>query len=141
MGSAFPAEPREWYDGLEDEPVLFLQWPNDDKADLVAHAPHRDCAQHYPHRMTECGRFVGSSSNGRTPGSEPGNRGLSPCEPATLSTRGATGERGPLLKGRFRFDSGRVDQRCSEVVQWQDGRPLTGTMGVRVPPSEPISDA
>ncbi len=53
MGSAFPAEPREWFLELEDDAVMFaMSSPN-----LVCHFAHRECPLETPHAFSECGRF------------------------------------------------------------------------------------
>lgn len=58
MGSAFCAEPPEWFQGIEDEPVLFLTFPSDAHAETVCHRAHDECQIEQPHQMAECGRFA-----------------------------------------------------------------------------------
>jgi hypothetical protein len=56
MGSAFPAEPREWFAGEDDTPVMFLMWIGDERPVMVAHAHDPKCGHSdYPHTETECG--------------------------------------------------------------------------------------
>lgn len=62
MGSAFPAEPHEWFDGLEDEPVMFVMTLNDYGCPWVCHLRHAECCIEEPHRVEQCGRlsFLGA---------------------------------------------------------------------------------
>jgi hypothetical protein len=53
MGSAFPAEPPEWF-ACETGPLLMFSFvdPN-----LLMHHPTRRCKIEYPHRVEECGEM------------------------------------------------------------------------------------
>ena len=64
MGSAFAAEPREWFsDEDRAELVTFAG-----ESDLVMHWPHPECRIECPHPISECGRFQPAAESGAATG-------------------------------------------------------------------------
>jgi hypothetical protein len=59
MGSAFAAEPREWFKGRHM--VRFTMADHD----WVMHKPSKRCPEEYPHLMTGCGEFSNKTREGK----------------------------------------------------------------------------
>ncbi len=56
MGSAFQAEPREWFSDADRREVVTFSLAN---PDWVIHRAHPDCPLEHPHLASECGRLLG----------------------------------------------------------------------------------
>jgi hypothetical protein len=61
MGSAFPAEPREWFSNYDGERLMF---PMIDPS-IVQHARTGTCAETYPHPTKDCGYFPKTADRSR----------------------------------------------------------------------------
>lgn len=61
MGSAFPAEPREWFSDEDLREAVMFSFGD---PTYVHHQPHEECSREEPHPYVECGRFARRVLNG-----------------------------------------------------------------------------
>jgi len=54
VGSAFPAEPREWFSEADRRELVTFSLAD---PDWVIHRAHPDCPAEHPHLASTCGRF------------------------------------------------------------------------------------